>query len=122
MKKILFIHHAIGIGGAPINMINIIKKLDKRKYKALVLLIKDSVVRDLLIKEHIDYIILDNWFYKNFYHYFYHIVPIYIKWYEFRKLFTLTFNWLLSRYYFSFKVLKEIDYDIVLKIQFQNII
>jgi len=112
-KKILFVHHATGIGGAPISMINTIKDLDSSKYEVEVLLINDSEVKYLLEKESISYKVVQNLFYKKYYTFFVHIVPYNVKWYEILKFISLSIKWILSRYYFSYKVLKDFDYDIL---------
>lgn len=111
--KILFIHHASGVGGAPISMINIIKELDRSLYSFKVLLLKKSAVKDLLEKEKIPYEIIAHPFYKRFYNYFTHIAPIYYKWYQIHSLIATSLKWFLSRYYFANKVLKHYDYDIL---------
>ena len=60
--KILFIHHASGWGGAPINMINIINELDKTKFDPHVLLLKDSIVKDRLEEKNIGYTVCNSFF------------------------------------------------------------
>lgn len=112
-KKILFVHHAVGIGGAPISMIETIKKLNADKYDVEVLLIKNSVVKELLEKEGIKCSVIESAFYAKYYQFYPHIVPAYFKWYQVLKIIAYAFRWLLSRYYYSFKVLKKYDYDIV---------
>lgn len=111
--NILFVHHASGIGGAPISMVKIIKELDKSLYTCKVLLLKDSAVKYLLEKEKIPYEIIVNSFYKKYYNYFTHIAPIYYKWYQIHSLIAASLKWFLSRYYFSNKVLQNYDYDIL---------
>lgn len=112
-KKILFIHHGVGIGGAPISMIKTIKHLDSEKYDAEVLLIKDSNLTTLLEKENIKYTIVDHPFYKNFYQFYPHIIPSYLKWYQIFKIFIFSYRWILSRYFFSKKILSKFDADII---------
>ncbi len=112
-KKILFIHHGVGVGGAPISMIKTIKYLDSEKYDAEVLLLKNSNLTNLLEKENIKYSIIDHPFYKNFYQFYPHIVPAYFKWYQIFKIFIFSFLWILSRYFFSKKVLSKFDADII---------
>ena len=72
MKKILFIHHAEGWGGAPNCMINLIKGLDQAKFSGEVLLLKDSVVAEKLAENGINFRIADSHFYKRFYKFFPH--------------------------------------------------
>ncbi|MCF7899752.1 glycosyltransferase family 4 protein [Candidatus Babeliales bacterium] len=46
-KKILYIHHGKGIGGAPLSLLYLIENLDKSKYEPVVLFLHDSQVIDL---------------------------------------------------------------------------
>ncbi len=46
-KKILYIHHGKGLGGAPLSLLYLIQNLDKEKYHPLVLFLQDSQVVDL---------------------------------------------------------------------------
>jgi glycosyltransferase involved in cell wall biosynthesis len=46
-KKILYIHHGIGIGGAPLSLLYLIQNLDKTKYHPIVLFLHNSEVVDL---------------------------------------------------------------------------
>lgn len=112
-KKILFIHHAQGWGGAPINMIKIINSLDKSKYSIEVLLITDSIVSHLLRENNISYKIAKAKFFKRFYKYYCHIVPANTRWYQPIRQFKLIISWLLSRYYYASKELKNHEFDIV---------
>lgn len=113
MKKILFIHHAKGWGGAPLNMINVINALDKSKFSVEVLLIKDSVVSKYLEKNHIPYKIATSKFYKSYYNYYTHTEAGFIKWFQFYRLLKSTISWILSKYYFAPRELKNFEYDIV---------
>lgn len=112
MKKILFIHHTTGWGGAPINMINIINSLNKSKYKPEVLLLKDSIVSEKLRENNIPVKIAQSSFYKKFYKYYQHTVPGHIKWYNIRQIRNII-SWILSRYYFAPKELANHDFDLV---------
>jgi len=113
MIKILFIHHATGWGGAPINMINIINSLDKKKYHVKVLLIKDSVVSEKLREFDIEYALAKSFFYKKVYEYYSYSEGGYIKWFHIYSLFVKTISWLLSRYYFAAKELKNHECEII---------
>ena len=112
MKKILFIHHATGWGGAPKSMIQLINALDKEKYDAHVLLIKDSIVSKKLKESNINYSIAQSKFYKNYYHYFTHSEAGYVKWYQIIRFIRFSVSWLFSRYYFAKRELERYDYDI----------
>lgn len=112
-KKVLFVHHGTGVGGAPISMVETIKGLNKNHYDVEVLLLKDSTVKDLLKKEGIKFSVESSLFYSKYYQFFPHIMPQYFKWYQLFRIFIYSIRWVLSRYYFSFKVLSKFDYDIV---------
>jgi len=111
--KILYVHHAAGWGGAPLNMINIINTLDRSKYEPFVLLLKDSEVKDKLKEYNIPFKIAESKFYKSFYSYFNFTIPGEIKWYQLYSLIRKSFSWILSRFYFSKKELDKINFDII---------
>jgi glycosyltransferase involved in cell wall biosynthesis len=111
--KILFIHHAAGWGGAPINMINCIKELDKTLFEVEVLLLKDSIVKEKLSQNNIPYSVCQHIFYKRFYNYFSHTDAGLIQPYQIITLFKVTVSWFLSRHFFASKVLSGFKYDII---------
>lgn len=112
-KKILFVHHATGVGGAPISMVKTIKCLDSSIYDTEVLLLKDSVVRQMLENEGIKVSIANCRFYRDYYHFFSHIEPAYYRIWEVRKLLTGALLWILSRYYFSSRLLSNYSFDLL---------
>lgn len=113
MKKILFVHHAVGWGGAPIAMIKLIKTLDSAKYDIKVLLIKDSIVAQKLEENGIKYSVASSVFFRKFYFGFIHSEAGYYKWYQVYYLFKSLLFWLLTRFYFAKKELSKHDFDIV---------
>jgi glycosyltransferase involved in cell wall biosynthesis len=113
MKKILYIHHAIGWGGPTNSLIKLINSLDHSKYEAEVLLLKNSMVADKLIENGINYKVADSVFYKRYYQFFPHSEAGYIKWYQIYSFLRLSLLWILSRYYFAGKELANYDVDIV---------
>jgi len=46
-KKILYIHHGQGLGGAPLSLLYLVEGLDKSLYHPIVLFLKDSEVVEL---------------------------------------------------------------------------
>ena len=46
-KKILYVHHGKGLGGAPISLLTLIKGLDFTKYQPLVIFLYDSTAMEL---------------------------------------------------------------------------
>lgn len=112
-KKILYVHHAAGWGGATINLINIINALDKTEFKPTVLLLKYSSVVKNFEENGIDYCIASSKFYNRYYRYFTHSEASYVKWSNPIKFITLTIYWLLSRFYFAKKELMKFNVDII---------
>ncbi len=113
MKKILFIHHGEGVGGASVSLINTILALDKSKYKVSVLLLKESNVVDLLAEKNINYTIAKNFFYRRFYKYFVHSEVSVIPLYRIDILYRQLFSWVLSKYFFAKIELNNLDFDLV---------
>ena len=111
--KILFVHHSVGWGGAPINMINIINALDKSKFEPHVLLLKDSIVKEKLKEKNIGYTICNSFFYRKFYKYLSHSEAGKIPWYNLLKLIKVFSTWFLSKYIYAPIVLKTFTFDIV---------
>jgi len=58
--KILFVHHGIGIGGAPISLFNIINHLDKSKFEVEILFLTKSIGLDYFKKLQVPIHILNN--------------------------------------------------------------
>ncbi|MFZ4522770.1 MAG: glycosyltransferase family 4 protein [Bacteroidales bacterium] len=113
MKKILFIHHASGWGGAPNCLLKIINSLDSSKFEAEVLLLKHSIVADKLDEYGIKYSIAKSRFYKEYYKFFPHSEAGYIKWFQVYTFLNLSVLWILSRYLFARKELNRHEFDII---------
>lgn len=113
MKKILFIHHSAGWGGAPINMINIINSLDKTTFQVEVLLLKDSIVSEKLRENNIKYVVASSVFFKKYYRYYPHSVAGSIKWYQVKDQFVCWLSWMLSHFIFAKNELEKFNFDIV---------
>ena len=106
-KKILYIHHGIGLGGAPLSLLYLIENLDKSKYYPVVLFLHDSEVVDLYKSKGIDVVGPINvgdfshtkvWWYK-----WYHPHHLFMAiWDTFKTIRSVADNWL-----------KEIKPDIV---------
>ena len=113
MKKILFVHHAGTIGGAPWSLLYTIKALDASSYSAHVLFLEPGKVAELFDQEHISYSVIQNKGNFRGHKKFVHIEPAYVKWYELVKIFKM-FRWwykVSSRY--ASEELKLLDYDII---------
>ena len=113
MKKILFIHHAAGWGGAPNCLVNLIRNLDSSKYESKVLLIKNSVVAEKLTEYGINFEVAESEFYKKYYQFFAHSEAGYIKWFHFYSFIKLSVFWVLSRYFYAPRELARHQFDFV---------
>jgi glycosyltransferase involved in cell wall biosynthesis len=113
MKKILFVHHGEGLGGASVSLINTINSLDREKYIVSVLLIKKSSVVKLLSDNNINFTIAESYFYKKIYNYFIHSEVRVIPLYRLDILIKQLVSWLLSRYIFASFELNKLDFDLV---------
>ena len=112
-KKILYVHHAAGLGGAPISLKEIIDNLDADSFDVHVLLLKDSIVREIFQKEGISVSVAEGKFYKKYYRFFPHLEPEYFRWWNLRKIIQHSILWLLSRLYFAERLLKKFEFDIL---------
>lgn len=112
-KKILFIHHGKGVGGAPISMLETIRSLDNARYDSEVLLINDSSVKDMLIAAGVKVSIADLRFYQKYYKFFPHLEPEWFKWWQVIAIVQHSIIWCLSRYVFSHILLRIYKFDIV---------
>jgi len=113
MKKILYIHHASGWGGASKSLIATINSLDKRKYEAHVLLLKNTSFSSKFSEQGISYSVSESYFYNHVYKYFTHSEANYIPCYNLFKFIKLSICWLLSRHFFAKKELLKHNFDIV---------
>lgn len=88
--RILYIHHGTGIGGAPISLLNLIKRLNKKEYKVKVAFIKGGVAKELFTDHGVESEVIDapnTWFVHNEtgkiqWWYFYRYPKIYREWKE----------------------------------------
>ena len=111
--NILFIHHGKGIGGAPLSLLNLLKELKNHGYKLKVLFIYDSDVVNLFREEKIELEVLNQKFYKYFYKYYGHSEAGYYKWFQLLAQSWRLISWLLSAFYFTKKILKKENPDIL---------
>lgn len=113
MKKILFIHHAGTIGGAPWSLLYTIKALDPTKYSARVLFLEPGKVAALFDSENIPWSKLHHPGRFKGNRRFVHIEPAYLKWYQFIPI--LKMFWWCHRVSSNFAPveLKLHDFDIL---------
>lgn len=57
MRRILYVHHGKGIGGAPLSLLYLIRGLDRTRYEPAVLCIHDGEAADLYRREGIETIV-----------------------------------------------------------------
>ena len=111
--KILFVHHGTGIGGSPISLLNIINNLNPELFNYKVLFLKNSDVVELFRKDNIPVRVLDSFFYKKIYLYFFHSEAGYFKLYDFRRILKIIFSWIINSIFIAPKIIEEEDCDIV---------
>mgnify|MGYP005855414559 CR=1 FL=1 len=54
MKRILYIHHGGGLGGAPLSLLYLLKQLDRSRYEPIVVTLRPGEVVDLYRSEGIE--------------------------------------------------------------------
>lgn len=106
--KILFIHHGIGVGGAPINLVNIILGLSKERYQCKVALIKGGKAEELFNDKGIETEIIDG---SNIY--FMHNESGKISFYYFIRYFKIIFFWFKTAFFSAPEYLEKQDFDII---------
>jgi len=100
-KKILFLHHASGIGGAPLSLLSIVKRIDRQKYNPKVLFLVKSEVENLFNQNNINTRVLNN------IKIFIHMEPKWYNWYHFYYILKHFIIWLYVAFYYSKRILKE---------------
>lgn len=111
--KVLYIHHATGWGGAPLSLFNMVAQLDKEMFDINVLLLKDSIVRDVFTGANIQCYVAKSPFYKYFYRFISYSEAGDYNWYNIRKLMRPAISWILSRLIFADRELKQFCVDII---------
>jgi glycosyltransferase involved in cell wall biosynthesis len=106
--NILFVHHGVGIGGAPTSLLRLVKALDKKKFQCKVVFLRDSAVVDLFRSASITVEVV------NFgTPYFSHYESKKIKWYYVLKYFRIIYTWITTAYIKAPKYLKTQEFDIL---------
>ncbi len=107
MKKILYIHHGKGLGGAPLSLLYLIKNLDKTKYEPVVLFLHDSQAVNMF-KEHginvVGVVGLNDFSHTKIYWY---------KWYHVKYFLRSLLDSFKTYFFVADKWLKQIKPDIV---------
>lgn len=106
-KKILFVHHGIGVGGALINLKDIVQELSSEHYDVHVLFLRDSDAVSEFDQTRTQIIVSRYPIY-----YFYHMSK-WLRWYQLHKLIPQVLSYVFHRFYVSKKYLKELQPDVV---------
>ncbi|MFH1461709.1 MAG: glycosyltransferase family 4 protein [bacterium] len=106
-KKILYIHHGKGLGGAPLSLLYLIQNLDKDKFEPVVLFLHDSEAVELYRSKNINIagiVGLNDFPHTKIYWFkFYNLVPF----------FRSVLDSLKTRYFVAKKWIKQINPDLV---------
>lgn len=107
VKKILYVHHGKGLGGAPLSLLYLIKNLDHNKFKPIVLFLYDSEIIDLYKKNNIEVVgpILE--------HDFAHTKIWWYKWYHPHHLLKATFSLIKTIFFKAPSLYIKIKPDII---------
>jgi len=106
--KIIFIHHGIGIGGAPISLLNLVQGLNSNYYDVKVAFIKDSKAVNMFSNNGIKTEIINS---SN--KYFVHNETGKIAWYYFYKYPIIIYQWIKTAYITAPNYLKKQKADII---------
>ena len=106
-KKIVCIHHGIGIGGASLELLYLLQKLDRDVFHVRVLCLHDSEATDLFRNANIDVRVLHAW------REFSHTEGYWIKWHRPDRLFLGCLSWFMTAFIYGKKILLEEKPDIV---------
>jgi len=112
-KKVLFIHHGWGIGGAPISLLKLVLGLREKGYLVKVIFLKNSDVVSLFAQEAIDHEVVSGWFYSKFYKYWQHTETKNVKWFQIHIILRDFVSWMLSAFYFAPRILRHEQPDIL---------
>ena len=106
--KILFIHHGVGIGGAPISLLNLIRELDKEKFDVKIICLKDGDHVKLFQSEGIKTQVIN-----ASTKYFIHAETGKIQWYYLPYYIVVFLIWLYTAFYIAPKYLRKEEADII---------
>ncbi len=107
LKKVLYVHHGKGLGGAPLSLLYLIEGLDKTKYKPIVLFLHDSEVLDLYRSKDIEIIGPVNRYD------FPHTKIWWLRWYHVRACARVVLDTLITRFSSAPYWLQKIKPDII---------
>lgn len=106
-KKVLYIHHGKGLGGAPLSLLYLIEKLDHSQYEPVVLFLHYSEAVELYKKHNIPIAGIVNRYD------FSHTKVWWQRWYHLPRLTRITYDTIVSYYHSAPYWLKKINPDLV---------
>lgn len=114
MKKILIIHHGVGVGGGLIALLGLIEEL-KTKHEVMLLSIFDSEAIEYIRKTGIEVYFPKSKYYSKYYDLFIHSEASYFGIIHFIRNLKNLLTFFLSKYFFARKELLNLnfEYDIV---------
>lgn len=107
-KKILYIHHGSGIGGAPLSLLYLIEKLDRNLYDPKVIFLTGSDVVELFLQKKIDVKILEL---QNYL--FIHMEPYWYKIYNPLRFISALYNQIFVLPNLIFQILEDEKPDLL---------
>ncbi|MBR9975524.1 MAG: glycosyltransferase family 4 protein [Bacteroidetes bacterium] len=87
MRRILYVHHGKGIGGAPLSLLYLIRGLDRSRYEPTVLCIHESEAAELFRREGVETIVDERQ------HDFSHTNVLWYPWWQLPKLLLRAWQW-----------------------------
>ncbi|MCB2205666.1 glycosyltransferase family 4 protein [bacterium] len=106
MRRILYVHHGKGIGGAPLSLLYMIRGLDRTRYTPVVLCIHDGEAAELFRDEGIETIV------DTKLHDFSHTNVLWYPLWQFPKILLRLLQWPLSRMRFA-QLLARVQPDLI---------
>lgn len=106
-KKVLYIHHGKGLGGAPLSLLYLIESLDKQKFHPIVLFLHDSEVVSLYKSKGIEVVGPINE------HDFPHTKIWWLRWYHLHHFFKSFYSTIKTSFYVAPFWLKKIKPDLI---------
>jgi glycosyltransferase involved in cell wall biosynthesis len=106
-RKILFVHHGTGIGGASLELLYLLQKLDRNAFYPKVLCLHDSDAKELFTANGIEVRVLNGW------RSFSHTEVYWIRWWQFGLLLQALVAWLISAFFYGRRIIREETPDLV---------
>ena len=105
-RKIVYIHHGQGFGGASRSLLSIIEPLDRSTFQPKVLCLYESEAAHLFKNNGVDVRILASW------RHFSHSEVRWIKWYRPDRLLLAFNSWFMTAFFYGKKIFRDEKPDI----------